>query len=51
MDNPFTTIKNQAITDSEKKGIDMLFKMMLYLRQQIVLRRKLLSEKERENNG
>ena len=38
--NSFITLKNETINDTEKEGVDGLFKMMIALRQQVILRRK-----------
>ena len=38
--NSFITLKNETINDTEKEGVDRLFKMMIALRQQVILRRK-----------
>lgn len=36
--NAFVALRSEAITDSEKDGVDKLFTMMLALRQQIRIR-------------
>ena len=36
----FIALRNQALSDNEKEGIEKLFSMMLTLRQQILLRKK-----------
>ena len=46
--NSFVDIRNEALNDSEKEGIDKLFDMMLSLRQQIQLRNSF--EKEMSRN-
>lgn len=38
--NSFVALRSEALTDTEREGVDTLFRMMLALRQQIVLRRK-----------
>lgn len=38
--NSFIALRSEALSDSEKEGVDRLFTMMLSLRQQILLRRK-----------
>ena len=42
--NSFVALRSEALSDSEKEGIEKLFTMMLSLRQQIQLRS--LFEKE-----
>ena len=36
--NSFIALRSEALSDSEKEGVERLFKMMLALRQQILLR-------------
>jgi len=38
--NSFVALQSEALSESEKKGVEKLFTMMLTLRQQIVLRSK-----------
>ena len=38
--NSFVALRSEALNESEKAGVDMLFEMMLTLRQQVVLRSK-----------
>lgn len=38
--NSFIALRSEAINDTEKEGVDRLFKMMIALRQQVILRRK-----------
>lgn len=40
VNNSFVALRSEAINDTEKEGVDNLFKMMLSLRQQVILRRK-----------
>ena len=42
--NVFTAMRGQAATPSEEEGLDKLFSMMLFLKQQRVLRSKLANE-------
>lgn len=42
--NSFIALRSQALSDNEKEGVEKLFSMMLTLRQQILLRRKLENE-------
>jgi len=44
--NSFVTLRSEALSDSEKEGVEKLFTMMLSLRQQIKLR----SSFENESN-
>ncbi len=44
MNNSFIALRSEALNDSEKEGVDKLFKMMLSLRQQVILRRKFENE-------
>lgn len=44
--NSFIALRSEALSDSEKEGVDRIFKMMLSLRQQILLR----SSFENESN-
>ena len=46
--NSFVDILSEALSDSEKEGIDKLFDMMLSLRQQVQLRKSF--EKEMSRN-
>jgi ribosomal protein L37AE/L43A len=46
--NSFVDIRDEALNDSEKEGIDKLFDMMLSLRQQVQLRNSF--EKEMSRN-
>ena len=47
--NSFVALRGEALSESEKEGVDQLFSMMLTLRQQILLRRKF--ENEVSNNA
>jgi DNA-binding XRE family transcriptional regulator len=38
--NSFIALRSETINDTEKEGVDRLFKMMIALRQQVILRRK-----------
>jgi transcriptional regulator with XRE-family HTH domain len=38
--NSFIALRSEALNDNEKEGVDRLFKMMIALRQQVILRRK-----------
>ncbi len=42
--NSFVALRSQALSESEKEGVDNLFTMMLSLRQQILLRSKFDNE-------
>lgn len=42
--NSFIALRSEALSEGEKEGVDRLFKMMLTLRQQILLRRKFENE-------
>lgn len=42
--NSFIALRSEAINDTEKEGVDRLFKMMIALRQQVILRRKFENE-------
>jgi len=42
--NSFIALRSEALSDSEKEGVDKLFTMMLSLRQQIQLRRSFENE-------
>ena len=42
--NSFIALRSEALSDSEKEGVDKLFTMMLSLRQQILLRSKFEDE-------
>jgi len=42
--NSFIALRSEALSDNEKEGVDKLLKMMLSLRQQILLRRKFKNE-------
>ncbi|MTI65596.1 MAG: helix-turn-helix domain-containing protein [Firmicutes bacterium] len=42
--NSFIALRSEALSENEKKGVDKLFKMMLSLRQQILLREKFENE-------
>jgi len=42
--NSFIALRSEALNDTEKEGVDKLFKMMIGLRQQIILRRKYENE-------
>lgn len=44
--NSFVALRSEALSESEKEGVDKLFKMMLTLRQQILVR----SSFENESN-
>jgi hypothetical protein len=47
--NSFIALRSETLNDIEKKGVDKLFKMMISLRQQVMLRRKF--ENESINNA
>ena len=42
--NSFVALRSEALSNSEKEGVDKLFTMMLSLRQQIQLRRSFENE-------
>ncbi|KAB2953696.1 helix-turn-helix transcriptional regulator [Heliorestis acidaminivorans] len=42
--NSFIALRSETLSEGEKEGVDRLFKMMLTLRQQILLRRKYENE-------
>lgn len=42
--NSFIALRSEALNDTEKEGVDRLFKMMISLRQQVILRRKFENE-------
>ncbi|HHT36054.1 MAG: helix-turn-helix transcriptional regulator [Candidatus Wallacebacter cryptica] len=42
--NAFIALRSQALSEKEKEGVERLFKMMIVLRQQILLRRKFENE-------
>ena len=42
--NSFIALRSEALNDTEKEGVDKLFKMMIALRQQVILRRKYENE-------
>jgi transcriptional regulator with XRE-family HTH domain len=42
--NSFVALRSEALSDSEKEGVEKLFTMMLSLRQQIQLRRSFENE-------
>lgn len=42
--NSFIALRSEALNDIEKEGVDKLFKMMISLRQQVILRRKFENE-------
>lgn len=42
--NSFVAMRSEALSDSEKEGVEKLFTMMLSLRQQILLRSKFEDE-------
>lgn len=42
--NSFIALRSETINDTEKEGVDRLFKMMIALRQQVILRRKYENE-------
>ncbi len=42
--NSFIALRSEAINDTEKEGVDILFKMMIALRQQVILRKKYENE-------
>ena len=42
--NSFIALRSETLSENEKEGVDGLFKMMLSLRQQILLRRKYENE-------
>lgn len=43
--NIFSKLKAQTINENEKDGLEKMFKMMIWLRQQIRLRRRFNDEK------
>jgi transcriptional regulator with XRE-family HTH domain len=43
--NTFIALRSEALNDSEKEGLNKIIKMMLLLRQQVILRRKFENEK------
>ena len=43
-ENSFVAMRSEALSDSEKEGVEKLFSMMLSLRQQINLRSKFENE-------
>lgn len=43
-ENSFVAMRSEALSDSEKEGVEKLFSMMLSLRQQIDLRSKFENE-------
>lgn len=47
--NSFIALRSEALNDTEKEGVDKLFKMMISLRQQVILRR--MFEKEQIHNA
>ncbi|NLC03826.1 MAG: helix-turn-helix transcriptional regulator [Tissierellia bacterium] len=47
--NSFVALRSEALNEAEEEGVDKLFKMMISLRQQIMLRRKF--ENESINNA
>lgn len=42
--NSFIALRSEVINDNEREGVDRLFKMMISLRQQVILRRKFENE-------
>lgn len=42
--NSFIALRGEALSESEKEGVDKLFNMMISLRQQILLRSKFENE-------
>jgi transcriptional regulator with XRE-family HTH domain len=44
--NSFVALRSEALSENEREGVDTLFRMMLSLRQQIVLRGKFAHEAE-----
>lgn len=42
--NSFVALRSEALNQVEEEGVDKLFKMMISLRQQIILRRKFDNE-------
>jgi transcriptional regulator with XRE-family HTH domain len=42
--NSFIALRSEALNENEKEGVDILFKMMISLRQQVFLRRKFENE-------
>jgi len=42
--NSFIALRGEALDEKEKEGVDKLFKMMISLRQQVMLRRKFENE-------
>lgn len=47
--NSFVALRSEALNENEREGVDTLFRMMLSLRQQIVLRRKFEHEAEQSS--
>ena len=47
--NSFIALRSEALNDIEKEGVETLFKMMIALRQQVILRKKF--ESENANNA
>lgn len=43
--NTFVALRSETLSESERKGVDKLFTMMLSLRQQILLRSKFENER------
>lgn len=43
-ENSFVALRSEALSDNEKEGVEQLFKMMISLRQQTLLRRKIENE-------
>lgn len=42
--NSFIALRSEALSDNEKEGVENIFKMMLSLRQQILIRRMFENE-------
>ena len=42
--NSFVALRSETLNEAEEEGVDKLFKMMISLRQQIMLRRKFENE-------
>ena len=42
--NSFIALRSETLNDTEKEGVDKLFKMMIALRQQVILRSKYENE-------
>ncbi|MBK5262624.1 MAG: helix-turn-helix transcriptional regulator [Peptostreptococcaceae bacterium] len=40
VNNSFIALRSETLNDNEKEGVDKIFKMMIALRQQVILRSK-----------